>query len=211
MARSTSGPLADDAQPQVRADVVQAATRIFSRRGYHGTSMQHIADELGMRKASLYHHVKAKEDLLFAIHERLIDRLIDQTVEVVSSSRSPEDKLRHIILVNTRIVVEDVDALAVFLKERDVLDGERWASLVSKRDLYEHLVVGVLRDGIRTGAFIDMDPNLMAKVVLAMPGWLSMWYRPGGPLGADELADVFSSVAIHGVLRSGHSGLPADR
>ncbi len=184
----------------IRDDIVQAATRIFSRRGYHGTSMQHIAEELGMRKASLYHHVSAKEDLLFAIHQRLIDKLVDGTLEVVSSSLGPEEKLRRIILVNTRMVTGDVDAVTVFLKERDAIAGERWAGIVARRDVYEQMVTGVIREGVTSGIFADAEPALLTKAVLSMPSWASMWYRAEGPKNAEQLAELFSDVALYGLV-----------
>lgn len=184
----------------IRDDIVQAATRIFSRRGYHGTSMQHIADELGMRKASLYHHVSAKEDLLFAIHQRLIDKLVNGTLEVVSSSLGPEEKLRRIILVNTEMVTGDVDAVSVFLKERDAIAGERWTGVVAQRDVYEQMVAGVIRDGVSSGVFAQADPALLTKAVLSMPSWASMWFRADGPMGAEELAELFSDVALYGLV-----------
>lgn len=187
-------------QVVIREDIVQAATRIFSRRGYHGTSMQHIAEELGMRKASLYHHVSAKEDLLFAIHQRLIDKLVNGTLEVVSSSLGPEEKLRRIILVNTEMVTGDVDAVSVFLKERDAIAGERWAGVVAQRDVYEQMVTGVIRDGVNSGVFAPADPVLLTKAVLSMPSWASMWFRAEGPMGAEELAELFSDVALYGLV-----------
>jgi TetR/AcrR family transcriptional regulator, cholesterol catabolism regulator len=187
-------------QVVIRDDIVQAATRIFSRRGYHGTSMQHIAEELGMRKASLYHHVSAKEDLLFAIHQRLIDKLVNGTLEVVSSSLGPEEKLRRIILVNTQMVTGDVDAVSVFLKERDAIAGERWAGVVAQRDVYEQMVAGVIRDGVNSGVFVQADPALLTKAVLSMPSWASMWFRAEGPMNAEQLAELFSDVALYGIV-----------
>ena len=68
-----AGNGAGTAAPPVRPDIIAAATRVFSERGYHAASMSEIADEVGIRKPSLYHHVRKKEDLLFAIHETLID------------------------------------------------------------------------------------------------------------------------------------------
>lgn len=176
---------------------------MFSLRGYHGTSMQHIADELGIRKASLYHHVEAKEDLLFAIHEALIDDLIDQTVRVLATSASPEDKLRGIIVVNTMIVGNDVEAVTVFQKERDAVAGERWAALVSKRDLFERMVTGVIQDGIDRGVFADRGAALLTKAILAMPGWTATWFRPDGPQTAAEIAELYADLAIHGIAAPG--------
>src|SRR5437870_4976319 len=81
---------------KIREDVLAAAAKVFSERGYHGASMQDVANAAGMQKASLYHHVGQKEDLLFAIHEKMIDELTALTIPVVSSSRSPAEKIRGV-------------------------------------------------------------------------------------------------------------------
>src|SRR5439155_17644943 len=65
---------------KIRSDVLSAATRVFSERGYHGASMQDVADAAGMQKASLYYHVGRKEDLLYAIHEQMMDELTEKTL-----------------------------------------------------------------------------------------------------------------------------------
>jgi AcrR family transcriptional regulator len=200
-ARSSASARGSSTEISLRPDVIAAATKLFSQRGFHGTSMQHIADELEMRKASLYHHVAAKEDLLYAIHEQLIDRLINETVEALAAPGSPADKLRAIIYLNTRIVAEDVEAVTVLLKERDSVSGDRWTGLVAKRDLFEQMVCGVVREGVESGSFVDRDPNLMTKTVLAMPGWTSTWYRPEGPLNPDDLASLYADIALGGVVR----------
>src|SRR3954462_7828308 len=78
----------------VREDIIRAATRVFSDRGYHAASMTEIAEAVGIRKPSLYHHVRKKEDLLFAIHEQMIDELIEETMPVFTSSMPPAEKVR---------------------------------------------------------------------------------------------------------------------
>src|SRR5947207_7521250 len=84
---------------RIREDVLAAAAKVFSERGYHGASMQDVANAAGMQKASLYHHVGQKEDLLYAIHEKMIDELTALAMPVVSSSRSPAEKIREVIVV----------------------------------------------------------------------------------------------------------------
>src|ERR1700733_6705004 len=115
----------DDA-PDRRADIIEAATRVFSRRGYHAVSRIEIAEEVGMRKPSLYHHVRKKEDLLFAIHEQLIDELIQETTAVLSTSQTPAEKVRGVLRVNMSFVARHRDGVAVFLQERRAFSGERW-------------------------------------------------------------------------------------
>lgn len=183
----------------VRADIVAAATRVFSERGYHAATMAEVAALAGMRKPSLYHHVRKKEDLLFAIHERLIDELTEQTLGVLASSASPSEKLREVLRVNMRFVARNRDAVTVFLQERGAVTGARWEALVVKRDLFERMVANVIAEGSASGAFVDLPPDIAARGVLAMANWGYTWFRAEGRLSADEVADVFATIALGGL------------
>lgn len=184
----------------VRPDIIEAATRIFSERGYHAASMSDIADAVGIRKASLYHHVRKKEDLLFAIHEALVDELIDETLAVSSSSLSPADKVRELLHLTMRFIARNRDGVAVFLSERHAVTGERWQALVVKRDLYERMVSQIVTEGRGTGEFADLPPELVAKALLGMANWAYTWFRQDGPMTADEVGEVFAAIALRGLV-----------
>jgi len=187
------------AYPKVRADVIEAATRVFSRQGYHAASMAEVAGELGIRKASLYHHVRKKEDLLFAIHDKMIDELIAGTMEISSSSRSPEEKLRGVIHVTMGFIARNSDGVTVFLAERQMVAGQRWQAIVVKRDLYEKMVTQIVADGIEAGKFVQMPPAIAARALLGMVNWGYTWFHGDGALSADEVADIFTAIALQGL------------
>lgn len=189
------------AGPGLRADIVDAATRVFSRQGYHAASMASIADEVGMRKASLYHHVRRKEDLLFAIHEQLLDELVDATLGVLSSSQSAADKLRGVLRVNMALLCRRRDGVKVLLRERpEARDGDRWAELIVKRDFYEQMVRRVIAEGVSSRRFVDLPADIAAHAVLAMANWSSTWYDPKGKLSSDEVSDIFADIVLEGLL-----------
>jgi TetR/AcrR family transcriptional regulator, cholesterol catabolism regulator len=183
----------------VRPDIIEAATRIFSERGYHAASMSDIADAVGIRKASLYHHVRKKEDLLFAIHETLVDELITETLAVSSSSASPADKVRELLHLTMRFIARNRDGVAVFLSERHAVTGERWQALVVKRDLYERMVCQIITEGRGSGEFADLPPELVAKALLGMANWAYTWFRQDGPMSADDVGEVFAAIALRGL------------
>jgi TetR/AcrR family transcriptional regulator, cholesterol catabolism regulator len=184
----------------VRPDIIEAATRIFSERGYHAASMSDIADAVGIRKASLYHHVRKKEDLLFAIHETLVDELITETLAVSSSSASPADKVRELLHLTMRFIARNRDGVAVFLSERHAVTGERWQALVVKRDLYERMVCQIITEGRGSGEFADLPPELVAKALLGMANWAYTWFRQDGPMSADDVGEVFAAIALRGLI-----------
>jgi AcrR family transcriptional regulator len=198
------------AEPRpVRADVIAAATRVFSRRGYHAASMSEIAQELGIRKPSLYHHVRKKEDLLFAVHQQMIDELIESTMPIFSSSGTPASKIRRVLRVAMHFVSRHQDGVTVFLAEQRSLRGQRWNEIVVKRDFYERMVQSIIVEGTASSAFVDVPPAIAAKAVLAMANWGYTWFRPDGPLTAEEIADRFADIALQGLEVRGPVAEPA--
>jgi AcrR family transcriptional regulator len=187
------------APSRVREDIIRAATRVFSDRGYHAASMTEIAEAVGIRKPSLYHHVRKKEDLLFAIHEQMIDELIEETMPVFTSSMTPAEKVRGALKIAMSFVARHRDGVTVFLTEQRAVSGDRWNELVVKRDFYEQMVHRIIAEGTATGAFVDVSPKLAAKAVLAMANWGYEWFQPDGPLSADEVADTFANIALRGL------------
>jgi len=189
----------DETTTGIRQDIVEAAAEVFSARGYHASSMQDIADRVGIRKASLYYHVRKKEDLLYAIHEHLIDLLIKETLAVISTGAEPAEKIHQVMRVAMHLVAEQNREVRVFLRDAGVLKGERWDAIVAKRDLYEDMVASVVADGTRDGSFADWEPKLATRGLLAMANWGYTWFRPGGSMSADGVADFFARLTLAGL------------
>jgi AcrR family transcriptional regulator len=198
--QSRAAPAAD-AGTAVRPDIIAAATRVFSERGYHAASMAEIADEVGIRKPSLYHHVRKKEDLLFAIHEQLIDELTAETERAIAAAADPGEKVAASLRVALSFVSRNKDAVTVFLQERRELRGRRWRDLVARRDAYEQMIRDAIAEGTRSGQFVDVDPAIASKAILAMANWGYTWFDPAGPLSADQVADVFAGIALRGLVQ----------
>ena len=186
---------------RVRSDIVEAATQVFSQRGYHAASMTEIADRVGMRKPSLYHHIRKKEDLLFAIHEQLIDELIEKTNAALEPSMTPPQQMAAALRVSFDLIARHRDAVTVFLQERRAVSGARWNELVVKRDRYEQMVSGIIAEGTATKAFADLPAAIAARGVLGMVNWGYTWFDPKGEMTADEIADVFVAIALRGLER----------
>jgi AcrR family transcriptional regulator len=187
--------------PRVRPDIVEAATRVFSERGYHAASMTEIAKRVGMRKPSLYHHIRKKEDLLFAIHEQLIDELIEQTHAALDPSMTPPEQMAAVLRVSFDLIARHRDAVTVFLQERRAVSGERWNELVVKRDRYEQLVSGIIAEGTKAKAFADLPAAIAARGVLGMVNWGYTWFDPKGAMTAEQIAEVFVAIALRGLER----------
>lgn len=184
-----------------RADIIQAAAQIFRRKGFHATSMQDIADAVNLQKASLYHHVDSKQEILFTILEHALDLLIGDMRAVVDSDLSPEEKLRLAMQVYMGRLTEDADLATVLLLEYRSLEKKLRSRHAVRRDRYESLWRKIVEEGVQQGVFRPIDISIATFAIMGVQNWMITWYREGGRLTALELSDHFSELFLEG-LRS---------
>jgi AcrR family transcriptional regulator len=182
-----------------RSDIIQAAAQIIREKGYHGTSMQDIADEVKLQKASLYHHVTSKQDILFTILEQALDLLISDMREVVDSELNPEEKLRLAMQIYMGRLSEDADLATVLLLEHRSLEDKLRTRHTARRDRYELLWRKIIQEGIDVGAFRSVDVNVATFAILGVQNWMITWFKAGGRLSELELSDQFSDLFLRGL------------
>ncbi|MDQ4124833.1 MAG: TetR/AcrR family transcriptional regulator, partial [Actinomycetota bacterium] len=100
-----------------RADVVKAAARLFSERGYHGASMQHLGEALGLQRGSLYAHIGSKEELLFDVVEEGAERFLERGEQALGAGGSATERLKALLVGHAETAAEHLDAATVFLNE----------------------------------------------------------------------------------------------
>jgi TetR/AcrR family transcriptional regulator, cholesterol catabolism regulator len=184
--------------------MVTVAARLFSRRGYHGTSMQHLAQALGLQRGSLYAHILSKEELLFDVVAEGADRFLTRGREALSAPGAAPKRLRLLLIGHIETAIEHLDAATVFLNEwRYLSDGPR-TSILEKRHQYEAMVRDIVRDGIRNGDFReDVEVAVAARLVLSAGNWTYTWYRPDGKLSPREIGERFAELIIKGLEKEG--------
>ncbi|MER3460235.1 MAG: TetR/AcrR family transcriptional regulator [candidate division GAL15 bacterium] len=195
------------AQAQARPrheELLAAAVRLFRHRGYHDTSMQDLAEAVGMQRGSLYHYIEAKEDLLWEIMDRAMHRLLG-AVKPVAASRAPaSEKLRRAIEAHLAVAAQHRDELVVLHVELKSLSEERRQRLLALRDRYEGLFRAMVAEGVQTGEFRPADPKTVGLAVLGACNWFTTWFRPEGPLSASDFARAFADLFLEGLVRTPH-------
>lgn len=182
-------------------DILKAAARIFRERGYHGTSVQDIADAVGLKKGSLYYHITSKEDLLVQIVASAIDWLVAGFEAIYAQPLSPGEKLSRAIAQHVEAITERRDEVAVFLQERNAIPAEHAVRYQAQRDRYDILFRQVIEEGIASGEFRAVDPRLATLAILGMLIWVKEWYRPDGRYTPEEIAAQFTQYVVDGLLR----------
>ena len=183
-----------------RAEMVRVAARLFSERGYHGTSMQHLGDALGLLRGSLYAHIGSKEELLFEVADEGADRFLARGEEAVASDLPAAERLRLLLVGHVETAANHLDAATVFLNEWRYLSAELRAVIQEKRDRYEAMVAEIVSDGTAEGEFrADADARLAVLLVLSAANWTYEWYRPGGRLTPAEVGERFAALIVDGL------------
>jgi TetR/AcrR family transcriptional regulator, cholesterol catabolism regulator len=180
----------------------EAATRLFRQRGFHATSMQDLAEDLGMNRGSLYHYIEAKDDLLWAIVNGAMERL-DGAVRPILEGPDPiPERLTLAIAAHLAFAAEHGDELALIQIELRALAPDRRAMLVGQRDAYEAAWREALREGVADGSIRALDVRLASIAILSVCNWFTQWYRPDGPLDVPAIGQEFAGLFLDGLRDS---------
>ncbi|SFI85065.1 TetR/AcrR family transcriptional regulator [Thermoflavimicrobium dichotomicum] len=183
-----------------KEEILNIACKLFSQKGYHGTTIRDISDACGILAGSLYAHINSKEDLLYEITVRGARSFLDSLRQVVQSKGPASEKLRQALRAHIRVVAENIEAATVFFHEWKALTGERLQQIQQKRDEYEQMWEEILHEGIRSGEFPALDEKFARLLILSTGNWLYHWYKPDGPLASDEIADRFMNLILTGLM-----------
>lgn len=185
-----------------QAQIVDTAARIFCEKGFEKASMGDLASALGLTKAGVYHHIRSKDDLLYEIVSYGMGLFEDKVLKRVMTITDPLERLRatlrgHVLLI-TR---ERPKEVTVILHESNVLRGRARDRIDARKKRYIRFLESTFRDLQRSGRGRRIDPSVATFAVLGMINWIYQWYRPSGRLGDEALADGFTDLLLHGVLK----------
>jgi AcrR family transcriptional regulator len=184
-----------------RAEVYRAAAQIILRKGFDATSVNDIANALGMTKAGLYHYISGKKELLFDIMNFGLDELDEEVAAPAHAIPDAEARLRFMISTHARLVTRGQGAITILVDEITALTPAQSRKITRrKREYFDHLR-GLLDELKSQGKLQDVDTTAATFSLLGMINWLSRWFRQDGALTADHAAAEITKIALHGILR----------
>jgi AcrR family transcriptional regulator len=180
-----------------RAELTRIAARLFAEKGYQGTSLADLAEELGVQKPSLYHHIASKEDLLWEVASEGA-AAFHAALDGVPDDRPTVERIRLALRAHLGVVGGQLDVATVFVREWRFLSGERRERFVAERRRYEQRIRDLFREGVEGSELrTDLDVATAALLFLSAANWAYTWLRPGGD--TDALADRFYAVLLDGM------------
>jgi TetR/AcrR family transcriptional regulator, cholesterol catabolism regulator len=185
------------------ATILTGAAIVFRRVGYGAATLEDVAEEVGINRASLYYYVGTKAELLVEILHQPIFDMTATVAEIAASSKPPAEKLREAIAAHMHALETSYPELFVFLAEHLHLltlgDPEGDVALNARR--YGNILASIIEEGQSTGTF---DPTLHPRIammgIVGMCNWTHRWYREDGDLSLSEIGDEFATLAMRGLL-----------
>ena len=190
------------------SEIYRVAARIICEKGYDATSMNDIAEAVGITKAGIYHHIPGKKDLLFSIMNFGMDSLDEQVIIPAREVEDAEQRLHtiitnHVQLITSRSTPQGNNPVTIIVDEVAGLTAAHRRKIDQRKRAYVDLVRETLEELKAEGKLCEVDVTTASFSLLGMILWLSRWYNPGGRLGPEQIAEEITKIALGGLLRSG--------
>ena len=186
-------------KPRFQA-ILEAAARIFRKKGYHHANISDIAKEIGLQKGSLYHYIDSKEDLLYEIVMSAVSTYIKSLKEVLNSNEEADILLKEAIIAHMYPMDIEFDRIYTFINELKTLPKESRKEAEIEIDNYEVLWLSIFEQGKKSGIFrADLDSKIIMLSIFGMCNWTLRWYRPGGKYNTRDLAQIYARSILEGI------------
>ncbi len=199
MVWSASVPSGDQLRELKKAELVRAASRYFSRHGFHGTSLADVARDMGLTKSAIYHYFPDKQALLFECskwaHETIVE--LDE-----GDDPNPARRLALLCTGYARHVSENELSFIMFSDLENISARER-KQIIVLRDRFEQRVRTLLAQIAGNPENNALDPKIVGLMLLGSLNWISKWLHKDGILSAEEIADKFVRILLSGIARQG--------
>ena len=181
--------------------LLATAVALFNERGYEATSMDELATRLGVTKSAIYHHVPSKVELLRLALDRALDALFALTQETGATTGPAIARLEYVVRGSVRVLAAELPYVTLLLRLRGNTEVERTA--LQRRREFDRIVTGLVRAAEHEGDVrTDVDPAVLSRLLFGTVNSLTEWYRPGGDLSADDLADAVVAITFSGLRTS---------
>jgi AcrR family transcriptional regulator len=198
-----AGPLrrADgDGLKRRQREIIDAAAEIFYRKGYSETSVQDIADAVGILKGSLYYYIDSKEDLLFQMLLEVHEDAKSVVTETAELDIPPLDRLRIYIQRHVEYNARNLAKIAVYYHDFALLTPDRKKAIVGQRNFYEDFVQRLISEAQERGDVVpSVSPRLISNAVFGVVNWLYTWYDPEGSATPEYLGKLYAEMIVSGI------------
>jgi AcrR family transcriptional regulator len=181
-----------------REAVLRTAAQLFNEKGYAASTLDEVAERLGVSKPTVYYYVDSKEEILFGCVRTGLRLLEDAVADVERAGGRAIDKLEAAMRQYVGIVTMDFGMCVIRVGE-EPLAAERRRELRRVKAGLDRVFRSLVRQGIDEGSIRPCDPRVAAFTIAGAMSWIGRWYRPDGPLRPDAIAEQTIALLLHGL------------
>lgn len=182
-----------------KEQIAEIAQNLFREKGFTASSMRDIAREAGVEAPSLYSHFKSKDEILAFICFRIADDFFEAQEPILNSISDPVDKLNRLITEHINVIIQNIDASAVFFNEWSHLKEPALSEFVAMRERYEKGMHDVIQEGITSGDFRMTDERFAVRLLFSVINGVHEWYKTSGKISPDEIGEQMSEFILNGL------------
>ncbi len=184
-----------------REEILEKAALLFHKKGYAATSIRDIAREMNMESASLYNHIRSKQEILQVLLMSLAEKYVMGIDDIAGSPLTSIQKLERIITDHIRITIDNTDVVSLIPNEWVHLDEGYLERFTALRDTYENQFLTIMRKAVKDGYIRKVNVHIAAFSILSTLRWLHSWYSRNKNINPVELEQELLSDLIDGVRR----------
>jgi len=185
-----------------KEQVIRKAAELFREKGYAASSMRDLAQKLGIEAASLYSHIKSKEEILQSLCFDMAAEFRKSLDEVEKLQTSASDKLTRGIIGHIQVMSRDLTASAVFMNEHRHLSQPYLREFLLLRINYINRFKVIIENGVRSGEFKStIDRKLAVMTLFSSLNWMPMWYDPNSAIDQAELGRQLADMLVNGLKK----------
>ncbi|MCC5921829.1 MAG: TetR/AcrR family transcriptional regulator [Cyclobacteriaceae bacterium] len=182
-----------------KEQIYSEATKLFRDKGYSATSMRDLAQCLGIEAASLYSHIRSKEEILQQICFRMADEFFSR-LNTIDREASVSEQLRESMIIHVGVITQDTAASAVFFNEWRHLGEESLAQFIEMRNRYEQHYIDIFQIGMDSGELKVKDPKFAMLSALSFLNWTHNWFKPNRKMNSREVGELLAERFLHGIV-----------
>lgn len=191
----------------MKEKIKETAIELFYKKGYFAASLSDVANHIGIRKASIYHHYPSKESLLLSILQTTLTDLTANLHGNLEGIEEIEEKLRVAVRSHVQFHIERQKEVLIADSELRGLSPENYELIAATRDSYEHEIQAIISAGMEAGVWAKGDFKVLSYAILTMCTAVAIWFNPAGRLTKDDITRIYEEFVING-LKGGDLSIP---
>ena len=184
-----------------RAEIIEIAAKLFKIKGFTATTMRDIAEQVGMEAASMYNHIKSKDEILQAICFKISNEYISQLNTIENQIKSPVEKIKELIRLHVRIIITDINSISVANNEWKHLSDDALTAFKEARRDYEQRFAKIIEAGIAVGELQPINLSVALFTILSAVRWVELWYKNDREISPKILEENIISLLMNGLQK----------